>query len=213
VLEEGDTLTLHARAISAKGDTVPDAGLWWLLASVDSIGNVGFTIDSATGLISTYGPGSGDVYARVEALATAAISVTVEPAPDSVVPLGETRVVVDTAAASSTPLTVVVWDLTSTPGDTLALAGKPVHYLTVDPQPGSPGADSFFITASGTEPGDDPHRVDVTTVASGQAAVSAVRVAGQTQPDSVAIEAVALTALGDTVAGSPVRFWVVFQDN
>jgi hypothetical protein len=202
VLEEGDTLTLRARAISAKGDTVPDAGLWWLLGSVDSIGNVGFTIDSATGLISAYGPGTGDVYARVDGLATNAIAVTVEPAPDSATAVGETRVVVDT-----------VWDLTSDPNDTLALAGKLVHYLTVDPQPGSPGADTFFITESGTQPGDDPHMVDLTTAANGQAAVSAVRVSGQTQPDSVAIEAVAMTARGDTVAGSPVRFWVLFQNN
>lgn len=213
MLEEGDTLTLRARAISAKGDTVPDAGLWWLLVSVDSIGNVGFTIDSATGLISTYGPGSGNVHARVENLGTGAIAVTVEPAPDSVAALGETRVIVDTAAVSSTPLTVVTWDLTSSPGDTLALAGKPVHFLTVDPPPGSPTADSFFITDSGTQPGDDPHRVDLTTGTSGQAAVSAVRVSGQTQPDSVAIETVAITARGDTVAGSPVRFWVLFQNN
>ena len=213
MLEEGDTLRLRARAISAKGDTVPDAGLWWVLLDVDSIGQVGFTIDSATGLISAYGPGSGDVQARVDNLGTGAITVTVAPAPDSVAAVSETRVIVDTAAVSSTPLTVVVWDFTTSPGDTLALGGKPVHFLTVDPPAGSPAADSFFITESGTQPGSDSHKVDLTTAANGQAAVSAVRVGGQTQPDSVAIEAVALTAHGDTVAGSPIRFWVLFHSN
>jgi hypothetical protein len=211
-LEEGDTLRLRARAISARGDTVPDAELWWALLDIDSTGNVGFTIDSASGLISTYGPGTGDVQARVENLGTNAIPVTVEAAPDSIAAVGEQRVVVDTASASSSPLTVVLLDLTSTPGDTLALAGKPVHFVTVDPPPGSSAAESFFITESGTQPGSDPHAVWLATAASGQAGVTAVRVDGQTQPDSVAIEAIATTARGDTIAGSPVRFWVLFQN-
>ena len=206
-------MTLRARAISAKGEVVPDAGLWWVVLDIDSVGQVGFTIDSASGLISAYGPGVGNVQARVDNLATNAIKVTVDPAPDSVAIVGEGRLTVDTASGSSAPLTVVVWDLTTTPGDTLALSGKPVHFSTVDPPPGDRAAGTFFITASGTQPGDDPHRVDVSTNASGQAAVTAVRVSGETQPDSVAIEAVAVTARGDTVPGSPVRFWVLFLNN
>ncbi len=213
MLEEGDTLTLRARTISAKGEVVPDAGLWWVLLDIDSIGQVGFTIDSATGLVSAYGPGSGNVQARVDNIATNAIKVTAHPAPDSIAIVGDARLTVDVTSGNSAPLTVVLWDLSTTPGETLALSGKPVHFSTVDPAPSDPAAGSFFITASGTQPGDDPHRVDVTTNASGQAAVTAVRVSSETQPDSVAIEAVAVTARGDTVPGSPVRFWVLFLNN
>lgn len=211
-LEEGDTLQLRARAISAKGDSVPDAGLWWVLLDVDS-GQVGFTIDSASGVVSSYGAGSGRVQARVENLFTSAITITVLAAPDSVAPVGDTRFVVDTGTVSSPALAVVVWDLTTVPGDTLALSGKAVHFLTVDPPPGDPTSGSFFITSSGTTPGDDPHVVELTTGADGRASVVAVRVADQVQPDSVAIDAVALSARGDTAPGSPVRFWVLFQSN
>lgn len=209
-LEEGDTLRLHARAISAKGEIVEDAEIHW---AVLDTGEVGFTIGAESGLISAYAPASGRVQASVENLRTGAITVTVGPAADSMAAVGDVRVTVDTGAVSSTPLTVVILDLTTTPGDTLALGGKGVHFLTVNPPPGDPALGSFFITAQGTEPGDDPHRVDLTTATSGQAAITAVRVSGETQPDSVAVDATSVTAAGETVAGSPVRFWVLFQNN
>jgi hypothetical protein len=209
-LEEGDTLRLLAQAISAKGEVIPDAEIQW---AVLDTGDVGFTIAAESGLISAHAPGSGRVQASVENLRTNAVSVTVEPAADLITAVGELRVVVDTGTANSTPLTAVLLDLTTSPGDSLALSGKPVHFSTVDPPPGDPALGSFFITEQGTEPGDDPHRVDLTTATNGQSAVLAVRVSGETQPDSVAIDAASVTAAGDTVAGSPVRFWVLFKNN
>ena len=41
--------------------------------------------------------------------------------------------------------------------------------------------------------------------------MSVHRVAGFTLPDSAVVEAVAVTATGVTVTGSPVRFTVVFE--
>jgi len=210
-VEEGDTLRLHARAVSARGDTVPEAAITWVTLDVDS-GQVGITIEASTGLVTALAPGSWRVQAQVENLATGAIVVTVVPAPDSVSAVGDVRVTVDTAAAGSPPLTVVVVDVTTVPGDTLALGGKSVHFLTADPPPGSPAASGFFLTESDV-PGADPHRVDALSGTNGRASVTVMRVAGQPQPDSVAVDAVAVTARGDTVAGSPVRFWVLFGSN
>ncbi len=211
MLEEGDTLTLRARAIDAAGDTVPAAAITWIVVDVDS-GQVGFTIEEATGRIAALSPGSGRVRARVETLVSGPILVTVLAAADSIGATGATRLTVDTAVVASLPLAVAAWDFTSSPGDTVALAGKLVQFLTVDPPPGSAAADGFFITQSDTVPGTDPHVVDVTTGLSGEASVI-VRRSGATQPDSAAIDAVSVTATGDTVAGSPVRFWVVFANN
>lgn len=211
-LEEGDTLTLRARAIDAAGDTVPDAAITWIILDVDS-GQVGFTVGEATGLVTALSPGSGRVQARVETLVSGPIVVSVFPAADSIGATGATRLSVDTGTVASPALTVAVWDLTSSPGDTVALAGKLVQFLTVDPPPGSAGSDGFFITQSDTVPGTDPHVVDVTTAVSGEASVVVRRQSGVAQPDSAAIDAISVTAVGDTVAGSPIRFWVVFANN
>jgi hypothetical protein len=210
-VEEGDTLRLHARAVSAKGDTVPGAAITWIALDVDT-GVAVLTIEASTGFVTALAPGSARVQARIENLATGAITVTVVPAPDAVYAVGEARVTVDTAAAGSPPLTVAVVDLTSTPGDTLALAGKSVHFLTADPPPGSAAAGGFFLSESDVS-GADPHRVDALSGTDGRASVVVMRVPGQSQPDSVAVDAVAVTARGDTVAGSPVRFWVLFEGN
>jgi hypothetical protein len=211
-VEERDTLQLRARAVSAAGDTVPEAVIRWVGLDVDS-GQVGFTIDSVTGLVTANAPGTGRVQARVENLASGSIQITVLAAPDSVAATGEVRVTVDTAVVNSPPLTVVVYDLTTSPGTQLALAGITVHFATVDPAPGSAAADGFFLTQSDTVPGPDPHAVMLTTDVNGQAAVVARRTSGVTQPDSAIIESVALTARADTVMGSPVRFVVLFENN
>jgi hypothetical protein len=47
----------------------------------------------------------------------------------------------------------------------------------------------------------------------GQAIVTARRVSGLAQPDSILVDAFAFTARGDTVMGSPVRFVVLFPLN
>lgn len=211
-VEEGDTLRLTARAVSAAGAVVPDAQIQWGILDVDS-GQVGFVIESGTGLVTAVSPGTGRVRARVDDLTSGTVVVTVSAAPDSIVAPGITRLIVDSTANVSAALTVRVLDLTTTPGAQLALTGKPVHFLTIDPAPGSPAADGFYVGLSGAGPGTDPHRVVVTTGTDGLASVVVGRQSGPPQPDSATIDAVALTARGDTVAGSPLRFLVVFENN
>ncbi len=211
-VEEGDTLRLAARAVSAAGAIVPDAPVVWGILDVDS-GQVGFTIERETGFVRAVSPGSGRVRARVDDLTSGTVVVTVTGAPDSTAAAGPTRVTVDTAATVSAALSVTVLDLTTSPGAQLALAGKTVHFLTIDPVPGSAAADGFYLSESGTGPGTDPHRVVVTTGTDGLGSILVARQTGMSQPDSASIHAVALTARGDTVAGSPVRFLVVFENN
>lgn len=207
-LEEGDTLTLEARAISAAGEVVLDAPVVW---EVVDTGTVGFILDGASGLVTGIGPGSGRTQARYETLVAGPVTVTVRAAADSVAAVGDTAVVVDTAAAVSPALTVQVLDLTTEPGSALALAGSAVHFRTVDPPPGTAPADGFYLTLpTQTDPGADPHAVEAVTGTTGEASIVVRRQSGVTQPDSAVIHAVVVTAVGDTVAGSPVRFHVRF---
>jgi hypothetical protein len=207
-LEEGDTLTLQARAISAAGEVVADAPVVWEV--VDS-GNVGFVLDAPSGLVTGVGPGSGRAQARYETLVAGPVKLTIRAAADSVAASGDTAIVVDTAATVSGALTVLVLDSTTDPDSTLALAGAAVHFLTVVPPPGSPLADGFYLTLPAqTAPGEDPHAVEATTGATGEASIVVRRQSGVTHPDSAVIHAVVVTAAGDTVAGSPVRFHVRF---
>lgn len=207
-VEEGDTLRLTARAVDASGAVVPDAPIVWEL--VDT-GQVGFTIDSATGLVEALAPGSGRVQARVETLTSGRILVTVTPAPDSLA-AGVPEATLPLGQAASGPVSAAVWDLTTTPGSQLALAGKPVHFELVDPPPGTTAAAAVFLTLGDTVPGTDPHRVTATTQADGQASVLVRRVSGAAQPDSTLLHAYALTARGDTVPGSPVRLIVRIEN-
>jgi hypothetical protein len=205
-VEEGDTIQLAARAVDARGETVPDAEIVW---EVIDTGTVGFVLDPTTGVVTGSGAGAGRVQARTEELRTGPVSITALAAPDTLFATSDTVVVVDTAATGSPPLVVFAADLTTSPPDTLALAGQDVHFRTVDPQPGTAAADGFFLAQTELSPGDDPHEYVATTGPDGMTSI-VVRRLGDTQPDSAVIHAVLLTAVGDTVPGSPVRFRIRF---
>jgi hypothetical protein len=202
-LEEGNTLQLEVRVLDAEGDVVPDPPVTWVVLDT---GQVGFTIQEQGGLITAAAPGAGRVQARVEELRSGVISVTVTPAPDSLAAPGDVRLVVPTADPTSPPLVTLVFDLTTTPGEMLALAGKVVRYTTVEPASGEPAAAGFALVG-----GEDPHVVDATTGANGEASVTVEVADPAALPDSAIIDATAVTAMGTEVSGSPVRFIVVFE--
>lgn len=208
-VEEGDTLHLAARALDGRGDEVPDATITWATLDVDS-GQVGFTLDPTTGEVAGIQPGSGRVQARVETLRSEPITVRVTPAPDSAAAAGNQRLTVPPGDDRSDGLDVIVFDLTTETGQQLPLADTPVRYQVVDAAPGSGAVDGIELVDGDSVPGGDPHRVTVTTGANGIASVVARLVAGEPVPDSVTVDATALTARGVSVNGSPLRYVVVF---
>lgn len=72
----GDTIQLAAHAVTAAGEVVADADIFWAIIDVDS-GQVGFTIDSTTGVVAGQHLGSGRVQARVDEIRSDPITVTV----------------------------------------------------------------------------------------------------------------------------------------
>jgi hypothetical protein len=208
-VEEGDTLRLSARALTAGGDSAPEAIIVWELLDVDT-GQVGFTLDSLSGLVTANFPGAARVRARVDELRSGPLTVTVTPAPDSIAAVSATRVTVAPTQPESPPLTTVLYDLTTAPGQTLAIAGKPVHYQLVEPPAGSAAAAGVLLALPDSLTGADPHRAVAVTGADGRGSVVVQRV-GAAQPDSAIVEATAATAAGVPAAGSPIRFVVVFE--
>jgi len=212
-VEEGDTLQLQAQAVDANGEIVTDAPVVW--AVVDT-GVVGITVDEATGLVTAIGPDTGQVIARVDDLPSSPVTITATPAADSIEPASAQLDTVFAADDQSEQLVVLVSYLaltTDTPiVDTLlALAGTAVHYDLVEPLPGSAAAAAVFLTQTDTVPGSDPHHLEDQTSSVGTTFAVLRKVGGATPPDSAVVNAVALRATGDTVAGSPVRFVVVFS--
>ena len=212
-MEENDTITLSARAIDAAGDTVPDAIIVWELLAGDT-GNVvsGFELDSITGIVQASAPGHGLIRARVEELRSDTISVVVTGAPDSIAASGDTLITMASDATVSPPIEAALFDLTTDPSVTQTLAEKMVTFRLVAPLPGAPDAQGFFLTVGDSVTGLDPHTLTVPTNGAGTAAVVVRRIVGSTLPDSAIVHAVAVTATGDTVIGSPVRFTVVFEN-
>lgn len=211
-LEEGDTLSLVARALDAANQTVTDAQVIWQLLDVDS-GQVGFTLDETSGLITAGSPGSGRVQASVGSLRSGIVTVTVVPAPDSIAVSGDSLIMMAAGATTSPNLTVVIHDLTTFPDSQIPLAGTAVHFSVTAPVPGGMDTEGFFLTQTDTVPSATPHEFTALTDGSGRASIVVRLVAGFTVPDTTVVEAVSLTAVGDTVPGAPVRFVVDFPSN
>ncbi|MCH7874764.1 MAG: hypothetical protein IH965_05645 [Gemmatimonadetes bacterium] len=211
-IEEGDTVRLEALALDLRGEPLPDVQVVWTVIELDTV-QVGFTLDSLTGLITATAPGGPwRVQGRVEELRTdPPIRVTVTPSPDSMAVVEPSRIVVDSGVLQSAGLVTIVYDLTTTPDQLTPLPGVAVRYELVDPAPGAAAAASVALVVT-SEVDVDPHRVEAVTGSDGQASAFARRI-GLGQPDSITVDAVVLTAGGDTVPGTPGRFVVVFANN
>jgi len=209
-VEENDTLALSARALAANGDVVSGSSITW--AVVDT-GNVGFALDPATGRVAAVTPGkSGRVQAQVEDLRSDPVTIAVTPAPDSAAITGAPRVTLPASTAVSPPLTVSVFDVTTTPGAALLLAGKPVVFQVTAP-PASGNQPYFLVqTPIDTVVPADLNRLTSTTAVGGQANAYVRRRPGDGPPDSLTVRATVATARGAPVTGSPFTFVVVFTN-
>lgn len=206
-VEEQDTVVLEARALDLQGNPIADAPIAWEVLRRDTL-PVGIALDTASGRVVAMSPGTWDVRARVEALPANPVTIRVTPAPDSIAATGDTAVTVAAGAVQSSILQVTLLDLTTTPGTAATLGGKLVTFRLTFPV-FAPGARTVTL-ANGTV-GEDSLTAAVTT--STQGAGVFVRRSGSPQPDSVIVEAAAMTAVGGTVAGTPIRFVVHFPVN
>lgn len=194
-VEEGTTLTLVATALDVAGNPVTADIRWGILDTVP-----GITLDSVTGLVTGVTPGGPwRVQARVGSLRATAVAVTVAGAPDSVEAAGDTIITVTGAVTS---FGVRVLDLTTTPGTTALLTGATAHFRLLNP-PGS-------VLLRAPTAADSAARDSVALVTAGNGVAAAIAVVTGTPPDSVQVEAIVTTALGGSVAGSPVRFLLRF---
>lgn len=199
-VEEGDTLRLAARALDRNGDTVAATITWTVLDTA-----VGFTLDTASGLVSAVTPGGPwRVVPRAGDLRGQTISLLVSGAADSIAPVSDTSVMA-LGTDNSSPIAVKVFDLTTSPGTQIALNGTQVHFTVIMP------AGTGLLLRSAADP-DSVATADTTTIRSaGGGTATAVLRAGGTVPDSAIVEATAMTATGGAVAGSPIRFVVRYQ--
>jgi hypothetical protein len=72
----GDSAQLVARAVNGVGEVVAEAVILWSIVDVDS-GQIGFTLDTTTGVIAGEQAGAGRVQARIDAIRSQPILVTV----------------------------------------------------------------------------------------------------------------------------------------
>lgn len=75
-LQVGDSVQLVARAVNGAGDVVTEAVILWSIIDVDS-GQIGFSLDTATGMLRGQQVGAGRVQARVLDIRSQPILVTV----------------------------------------------------------------------------------------------------------------------------------------
>jgi hypothetical protein len=209
-LDEADTLTLTAVALGIDGEPLPDVPVIWRVLALNP-DSVPFSLDSLTGLLTGLFAGTGQVQGIADGLRTNTITVKVVAVADSIAAVEPTRDTVAADADESAALVTMVYDI-APDGTATPLGGRLVRYAVVDPAAGTPEAAQVAIGASGQPVGDDPLTVVTTTNTSGAAFVTARRV-DVVQPDSMVIEATALTSDSIPITGPPVRFVVFFVVN
>lgn len=206
---EGDTLTLSAVALDRSGNPLPDVPVIWRVLEPDTV-VVGLTLDSTTGLVTGLFAGKWRVQGDADGLRTNLIPVTVRPVPDSIAALQDT-VTLPGGNADSPALSATVYDVSPT-GAVTTVSDAPVRFTLVRPAPGSAEAATLALAPPGQEPGSDPHTALDSTGTNGLALATLRRV-GAGQPDTAVVEAVALTAAGGIIPGTPARFTVLIVNN
>ncbi len=133
--------------------------------------------------------------------------------------IGETTGLVETTAPDTGRVAAIADELPSEPVQIQvspaadSVASVSATRDTVDSGESASSALTVVVlhTPPDTVPGADPHHLEVVSQAVGQAWVVVRKVSGTTPPDSAVVHATVVTAIGDTVAGSPVRFVVLLE--
>lgn len=209
-LAEGDTLTLTAVALDASGNELPEVPVIWRVLEPDTV-QVGFALDSMTGMVTGLYAGTGRVRGNAAGLPTNLITVKVTAVADSIAALEPSEDTLPATDTESPAFGATVYDVPPT-GPPAPVAGTPVRFTIVQPAAGTAAAATLAIGAPGQPPEDDPLVVTVAT-SSGGSAFATVRRVGQGQPDTAIVEAVALTAAGAVIPGLPARFTIIILSN
>ncbi|MDH4043858.1 MAG: hypothetical protein OEY20_16365 [Gemmatimonadota bacterium] len=207
---EGDTLTLTAVALDANGNQLPEVPILWRVLEPETV-QVGFTLDSLTGLVTGLYAGAGRVRADADGIRTGLLTVTVTAVADSIAALEPAEDTIPASDSESPALGATVYDVPPS-GTPKPLAGVSVRFAIVQPAPGTAEAATLAIGAPGQAPDVDPLVVTVVTGTSG-IAFATVRRVGQLQPDTAIVEAVALSAAGEVIPGPPARFTIIVLSN
>lgn len=198
-MEEQDTLPLTVRVLDRAGDTVPGAAIVLYVLDTAALG-----VDSAgMGVIGRAPAATARVVAGSGSLRSDPLSVRVLPAADSLRATGSSALTVAAADSQSGPLATAVLDLTTTPGQSAPLGGRPVRFTLEFPAFAGPASATAVL-------GNDSLAETVLTAVAGTASV-VVKRKGAAQPDSAVVLARAVRGTGASVPGSPVRFVVRFQ--
>ncbi len=190
-VEPGDTLTLHARALNAQGDSVEATIVWRVLDSTLTL------VDSAGKVTTDTTAGSGRVQAAMGSLFSDLQTLNIRPSSDTLVLIGPA---VDTVANSDTASSPLVAEVRNFTLD--GVAGTTIRYAVVEA-----AAQGTVRFAGGVD------TIRVTTNSSGRpvTAVTLRRVTGETAPDTVHVSVLATRPSADLVPGSEQQFTVIFQ--
>lgn len=178
-----DTLRPHGRALNGRGDSTAAQIIWTALDTNLQV------VDSLTGVMFARVVGRALIQARVGALPSNPVTITVIAGLDSIRASGPDTVIVPAPDTLSDSLTVQAF------GPSGSTSGRKIALAITFP----PGAPGLTLVPSDT----------VTTGSTGLA-VFQVRASGITRPDTVVISASAQHPGGAPVPGSPLTFVVEF---
>jgi hypothetical protein len=195
VVEVGQTIVLHARALNGQGDSVAAPVIW-----VTPDTTVTLTPDGR--LTGRTGGQTARVQAQVDTLVSDFVTFTVDPRPDTVVITGDSILTVASSATASGPLLASLRSLN--PAE--PLTGRVITYTITAPVFADPSQRTVELTGGVLT-------LAATTGADGTPATAVVvsRVSGHTAPDSSIVTVAATTATGAVVPGSGQRFIIRFQ--
>ena len=137
----GDTVHLHARALAANGDSVPDAAVTWAILDT---GTVGIVLLDSSGAIAADSTGTWHVQAAVDSIRSDSIAIVVQPKPATTLLL--TGLPDSLAADTATTDTVTALDACGN------MAGRyvgTVHFASSDSAATLPADYAFAAADSG----------------------------------------------------------------
>jgi hypothetical protein len=193
VVEQNDTLQLHARALNAKGDSVAATIVWRTPDSTLAVEDSGRVSTDLT-------TGSGRVQAMTDGLVSDLVSFQIRPRSDTLALTGALFITVPATDSASAALDATVQSLSP---DTVGISGTTVLYEVVET---ADAQDRLHFAGGGLT-------LRATTSSTGAPVVPVTlrKAPGTTPPAMVTVRASATRPSGQAVPGSGQVFTLNFQ--